>query len=58
MKNEPGIEIVKMDATANDVPPAFSVSGYSFTCVYFSYHLSQHFLIIVKIPDHILGSER
>lgn len=27
MKEE-NVEIVKMDATANDVPPAFSVSGF------------------------------
>jgi thiol-disulfide isomerase/thioredoxin len=26
--NEPGIVIAKMDATANDVPPQFSVNGF------------------------------
>jgi len=28
LKNEPGVQIVKMDATANDVPPSFVVQGF------------------------------
>lgn len=28
LKNEPNVQIVKMDATANDVPPAFTVHGF------------------------------
>jgi protein disulfide isomerase family A protein 3 len=28
LKNEPGVQIVKMDATANDVPQPFIVHGF------------------------------
>lgn len=28
MKDEPNVQIVKMDATANDVPPTFTVHGF------------------------------
>jgi len=28
LKNEPGVQVVKMDATANDVPPEFVVHGF------------------------------
>ena len=28
LKNEPGVQVVKMDATANDVPPQFVVHGF------------------------------
>lgn len=28
LKNEPGVQVVKMDATANDVPPTFEVHGF------------------------------
>jgi protein disulfide isomerase family A protein 3 len=28
LKDEPGVAIVKLDATANDVPPTFVVHGF------------------------------
>lgn len=28
LKAEPGVQVVKMDATANDVPPQFAVQGF------------------------------
>lgn len=52
--------IVKMDATANDVPPLFEVRGYVLFCFMCSFMRIQDYVVgyfCLQIPNYLLVAQ-